>query len=515
MMGTETGIIGHLRAGGSRSGDARPPRASSLTAHPTPISSFLRQRSSAQPKMPIGKPANHLKICLKAPSLQSLGLKSPLLGTQSPLGLTSAKSKFAWMDESFLGNLRRLLEDSEAIGGVMKDTVSWKSNGDAFTVRDKAIFATHVAPKYFSIMSISTFRMVALSWGFTIQVDPSTGSETYQHCRFLRSSPSKCQNATMQEMKDSTARPSQVESKDSSKQEDPLLLLAATASASNMTGKQEETSPPNTVRATEKTKTSPKKQVDSSKPSVVKARRSSISSVLSASAGRRSSLGLKLPPGNPLRRSLDQQLSPSEASSATLKLLQSSRKTFDRVVIPPFSRIRMPSQGVGPHNPFAGAPKIGSSSLGNSSLGQFEKRVRLLKAQASLTSSLQLLMEDPIAPTPDRSFLSNLRGILEHAEKDRFTHIVSWMKHGRSFRIYHENEFTQVVYPRLTNGSPLANVEETLKEYGFIKLSKGREKEAYFHPLFVRDLPMLGRGKAIQQWKTAGWKGDSTPEFFL
>jgi len=523
-MGTETGIIGHLRAGGSRSTDARQPKASSV-AGPTPISSFLQRRSSTQVKIPPVKATSPLKLSLKAPSLENLGLKSPMLRTQSPLGLTSVQSKFAWMNKSFLGNLRRVLEESEAIGGVMKDTISWNPNGDAFTIRDKAVFATHVAPKYFNIMSVSTFRMVAQSWGFTLQVDPSTGSETYKHSRFARSDPSKCQGATMQEMKDSSALPNRCESNDSSNSrshKDPLLLLAATASASIESCSRESTSTPNTFKATKKTKTNPKKQVvsakpsvvksqrSSAKPSVVKSQRSSLRSVLSACAGRRSSLHLKLPPTNVLCRSLDQNLTPSEATSATLELLKSSRKTLDRVTVPPFTGLRMPSRGVGPPNPLAGAPKIGGSSI-----GQLEKRVRLLKAQASLASSLQLLMEDPITPTPKRSFLENLRGILEHAEQDRFTHIVSWMKHGRSFRVYHENEFTQVVYPRLTNGSPLSNVEETLKEYGFIKLSKGREKEAYFHPLFVRDLPMLGRGKTIQQWKAASWKGEATPEFFL
>lgn len=515
-MGTETGIIGHLRAGGSRCADIRLPKASSVRG-PTPISSFLR-RTSAQTKVPPVKAATPHKMFFKTPSLESLGLKSPMLRIKSPLGLSSSQSKFAWMDKSFLSNLRNVLEDSEAIGGVIKDTVSWNASGDAFTIRDKAVFATHVAPKYFNIMSVSTFRMVAQSWGFTLKVDSSAGSETYQHGMFVRSDPSKCHGVTMQEMKNSSASLGQVESNDSSvspkqspKQEDPLLLLAATASASTSTksSNQESTSVPNTSKAAEKTKTTPKKQVVSAKPSMMKAGRSSLSNVLSA--GRKSSLGLKMPTGNPLRKSRHPKLTRSD--SATLALLKSSRKTLDNSVVPSFSGLRMPPRGNGLRNPLTatGASKIGDSST----LGQLEKRVRYLKAQASLTSSIQLLMEDPILPTPNRSFLENLRAILEHAEQDRFTHIVSWMKHGRSFRMYHENEFTQVVYPRLTNGIPLPNVEDILKEYGFIKLSKGREKGAYFHPLFVRDLPMLGRGKTIQQWKAGGWKGDSTPEFFL
>lgn len=451
-----------------------------------------------------------------------------MLRIKSPLGLSSSQSKFAWMDKSFLSNLRNVLEDSEAIGGIIKDTVSWNASGDAFTIRDKAVFATHLAPKYFCIMSVSTFRMVAQSWGFTLKVDSSTGSETYQHGRFVRSDPSRCHGATMQEMKNASASLGQVESNDSSvspkqspKQEDPLLLLAATASASTSTkssnqeststksSNQESTSVPNTSKAAEKTKNTPKKQVVSAKPSVVKAGRSSFSSV--HSAGRKRSLGLKMPAGSPLRRSRDPELTRSD--SATLALLKSSRKTLDNIVVSSFSGLRMPPRGNGLRNPLAatGASKIGDSST----FGQLAKRVRYLKERASLTSSIQLLMEDPILPAPNRSFLENLRDILEHAEQDRFTHIVSWMKHGRSFRIYHENEFTQVVYPRLTNGIPLPNVEDILKEYGFIKLSKGREKGAYFHPLFVRDLPILGRGKTIQQWKAGGWKGDSTPEFFL
>lgn len=512
MIGTETGIIGHLRAGGSRNADARSPTVCS-GGGPTPISSFLRRRSSAaQTKFPPVKAAGPRRISYKAPSLETLGLQSPLLGAQPSLSLatssSSTQSKFSWMNKSFLSNLRGLLEDSEEIRGVMKEAVSWNSNGDAFTVRDKALFATHLAPKYFSIMSVSTFRMVAQSWGFTLQVDPSTGAETYQHARFLRDDPSKCHGATMQEMKDSSAQPplpppSHMESNDSKKQEkvkDPLLLLAATASASSNPSTEESTS-----KATEENQTDAKEQLVSMKPSFVPSRRTSLSSVLCAS--RKTTLGFKMPPGNPLHRSMDQTMTASDATSATLELLKSSRnKTFDKVVLPSFSGLRMPPRGVGPNNPLV------SSKIGNSSLDELEKRVRLLKAQASLAASIHLLDEPTL---PNFGVLDNLRAILEQAEQDRFTHIASWMKHGRSFRIYHENEFTQVVYPRLTNGSPLTDVDKILKEYGFIKLAKGREKEAYFHPLFVRDLPMLGRGKTIQQWKAAGWKGDSTPEFFL
>jgi len=436
------------------------------------------------------------------------------------MGLTSYQSKFAWMNKSFLGSLRRLLEDSEEIGGVLKESVSWNTKGDAFILRDKAVFATYLAPTYCSIMSVSTFRMVAQSWGFSLHVDPITGGETYQHPRFVRNDPSKCQGATMREMKESSTQPCHLESNDSKspevkpKHEDPLLLLAVTASASA----NRESSSKSTT-----SKTIAKKQIVSTKPKVSKPRRSSLSGILST--GRKTSLGLRMPFGNPLFRSVEQNLIASDATSATLELLKSSRRKSELVVSPLLgmpSRIVVGQQQQQQQQQHDRLTTItAATKIGNPSLGQLKKRVRLLRAQASLAARLQLLVEEPVVSTrtgttaPNRPFLENLHAILEKAEQDRFTHIASWMNHGRSFRIYHEYEFSQVVYPRLTNGSPLFNVETTLKKYGFIKLSKGREKGAYFHPLFVRDLPMLGRGKTVLQWKAAGWKGDSTPEFFL
>lgn len=509
-MRTETGIIEHLRGGVARDADARlrGSKGSKMT-NPMPISAFLRKLPSIHSKIAPVAPSNPHKFPYRDPPWEQL--ESCLFDGPSSI------SKFAWMDKSFLNNLRRLLEDSELIGGLLKATVSWNSNGDDFSIRDTTVFATHVAPKYFNMFSISTFELVAQSWGFTSESDQKRGVVTFKHPDF-KYDPSKYQGANIQQMKDPAleTRPrSEPSVSFRKKPRDALQLLAATASASSEPTREESTSL-GTLKAVEKKS---KKSAISAKPSVVKARRSSLSSLLSPSLDRKVPVTFEMTPRNSLRRSIDQNMTPSDSTSISLALLKSRRKSYPLTPpglskMPSFSGVRLP------RNPLAsvvGAPKLGGA--GEDELG---KQVRLLTAQASLTSSLRLLVESPIgayaAPpaTPScRPFLENLRAILERAEQGRFTHIVSWMHHGRSFRIYHENEFTQVVYPRSTDGSPLTNVMETLKEYGFIKLSKGKDKESYFHPLFARDLPMLGCGKTTQQWKEAGWKGDCTPEFFL
>eukprot|EP00980_Cylindrotheca_fusiformis_P007248 scaffold1525_cov142-Cylindrotheca_fusiformis.AAC.48 len=283
-MTANAGIIAHLRSGGgpTRLPDTQFPVGSSDNGGSS-ISAFLRQRSSTQSTSP---PPHQARLATYKPTLEQLGLKAPFL----PAGRVTQHSSIAWMDKSFLSNLRRMLRDVELAGG---DAVSWEPTGDRFMIRDKTFFATNIAPQYFSIFSNSTFRLVAQSWGFDVETDPNTGFLTFHHPGFLRDDPSKCENLSMQEMKDfariaeadATHKATSSSSSNNSTSDDPLLLLAATASSHH--DATPTSSPQVTAKdGTKKHNNQKKSSLGPKKSSVIKARRASS---LPLGAGRRSS----------------------------------------------------------------------------------------------------------------------------------------------------------------------------------------------------------------------------------
>lgn len=332
-----TGIIAHLRSGGFRAPEA--PLA--IASNGSSISAFLRRRSSAQNTalMPLGMTYK--------PTPEQLGLKSPFL----PAARVTQPNTIAWMDKSFLGYLRKMLHDVEVAGGGNRDAVSWGPSGDNFMIRDNTFFATNIAPRYFSIFSNSTFRLVAQSWGFVVDSDQN-GFETYRHPGFLRDDPAKCQNLSMQEMKELAIRTIDTPESTSKTVEDALLLLAATASSH-----QDATASPQGSEVVVK-KTNPKKfGFGAKKSSVIKARRASLNNASPLGSVRRSSLNNAPLLGTAYRSSVTNTLTrgrsnglcmPQSKTSATVALLKSRRRhsvhntsPLEHSVIAPFAGMHM------------------------------------------------------------------------------------------------------------------------------------------------------------------------------
>lgn len=345
-MTANAGIIAHLRSGGSRVPEQHLPVVSNNSS----ISSFLRRRSSAQ-----SAPPTPMRMTYK-PTPEQLGLKGPFLHA----GRAGQANNIAWMDKSFLINLRNMLQDIEVAGSGNRDAVSWEPTGDRFTIRDKTFFATSIAPRYFSIFSNSTFRLVAQSWGFVVETDQK-GFESYHHPGFLRDDQTKCQNLSMQEMKELAISMrnavSSTTMSNNNNVDDPLLLLAATAESH-----QEATpNPQGSKDAMKKNITQEKSGVGSNKKSsVIKARRASLNNALPLGTARRSSLNntmgssLNVPSRSSLTNTFPRRGStgicvPQSKTSATVALLKSRRhNSLSDSVIAPFAGLHMSPRRASP-----------------------------------------------------------------------------------------------------------------------------------------------------------------------
>lgn len=81
------------------------------------------------------------------------------------------------------------------------------------------------------------------------------------------------------------------------------------------------------------------------------------------------------------------------------------------------------------------------------------------------------------------SFPVKLHKILSNPE---FCGIVSWLSHGRSWRIINREEFEQYVIPRYFRHSNLSSFMRQVNGWGFHRISQGSDRNSYYHEKFLR-----------------------------
>lgn len=116
-------------------------------------------------------------------------------------------------------------------------------------------------------------------------------------------------------------------------------------------------------------------------------------------------------------------------------------------------------------------------------------------------------------------FPTILHKMLSESEAMRFSHLISWQSHGRSFLIHKPREFVRDVVPRYFKHSKLSSFQRQLSLYGFVRLTnEGPDKGAYYHELFLRGRPFLcskiQRTRVKGTWVRTSSSPESEPDFF-
>ena len=83
-------------------------------------------------------------------------------------------------------------------------------------------------------------------------------------------------------------------------------------------------------------------------------------------------------------------------------------------------------------------------------------------------------------------FLWKLHEMLDDVEKTGDDHIVSWLPHGKAFRVHKPKSFVQKIIPHYFNQSKYKSFQRQLHLYDFVRTPRGIEAGAYRHPKFVR-----------------------------
>jgi hypothetical protein len=98
----------------------------------------------------------------------------------------------------------------------------------------------------------------------------------------------------------------------------------------------------------------------------------------------------------------------------------------------------------------------------------------------------------------------DLRTMLQDAQYEGNENIVSWLSHGRAFKVHNKNQFVQKIMPRYFKATKFTYFSDTLRIWGFARLKKvPKDRGAYYHCKFVRGDAALSRHLSREQMKNA------------
>jgi hypothetical protein len=99
---------------------------------------------------------------------------------------------------------------------------------------------------------------------------------------------------------------------------------------------------------------------------------------------------------------------------------------------------------------------------------------------------------DPLTPLtpPGRvpNFPAKMHAILSRAD---LADVVAWMPHGRSWRVLKPREFETRVIPTYFEHAKFSSFIRQANGWGFRRVTQGRDRNSYYHELFLRGLPHL------------------------
>jgi len=117
-------------------------------------------------------------------------------------------------------------------------------------------------------------------------------------------------------------------------------------------------------------------------------------------------------------------------------------------------------------------------------------------------------------------FPLRLHNMLEAADKEGLTDIVSWQPHGRAFCVHNTQRFVDQIMPRFFQQHKYSSFQRQLNLYGFMRLTrKGPDHGGYYHELFLRGKVFLCA--SIQRIRVKGTlirttsSPETEPDFYL
>jgi hypothetical protein len=104
----------------------------------------------------------------------------------------------------------------------------------------------------------------------------------------------------------------------------------------------------------------------------------------------------------------------------------------------------------------------------------------------------QTLDDDPLTPLTPLArvpiFPAKMHAILSRAD---LADVVTWLPHGRSWKVLKPREFEIRVIPAFFEHSKFSSFIRQANGWGFRRITRGKDRNTYYHELFMRGLPHL------------------------
>ena len=85
-----------------------------------------------------------------------------------------------------------------------------------------------------------------------------------------------------------------------------------------------------------------------------------------------------------------------------------------------------------------------------------------------------------------------LHDMLHECSNDQRMAVVSWLPHGKAFKVHKVSEFVRNILPRYFNQTKYKSFQRQLNLWGFVRITqRGADSGAYSHKDFLRDKPEL------------------------
>lgn len=111
-----------------------------------------------------------------------------------------------------------------------------------------------------------------------------------------------------------------------------------------------------------------------------------------------------------------------------------------------------------------------------------------------------------------RRFPLKLQELLDSSEENGIADIISWKIHGRAFSIHKAQDFAEKIMPLHFHQTKITSFYRQLNLYGFLRITQGHDKGAYYHELFLRRKPFLANRMKRLKVKGTKIKGLPSPE---
>ncbi|CAB9526850.1 Heat stress transcription factor [Seminavis robusta] len=125
-------------------------------------------------------------------------------------------------------------------------------------------------------------------------------------------------------------------------------------------------------------------------------------------------------------------------------------------------------------------------------------------------NELELIDERPARGGVTTPFPIRLHKMLDQMQEDGHADVISWQPHGRAFVVHKPKEFKELL-PTYFKLSKMSSFQRQLNLYGFQRLTRGRDKNGYYHEYFLRGKPALSHKIQRTKVKGTGVRARSNP----